>query len=77
MQTAVQQFPPRFGSGSVKQSPSRFSTAFTIGGHEVVDFDGRAVIEVPSAGEASEIVGKLNDAAAGGAVALTRAIQAL
>lgn len=76
MHTEVPRFPPQ-GSGNVKQSPTRFSVGPTISGHEVIDFDGRAVIEVPSAGEASDIMTTLNDAAAGGAAVLTRAIQAL
>lgn len=76
MQITVPRYPPQ-GSGNVKQSPRRFSVALTIGGHEVVDFDGRAVTEVPLEDEAYAIMGKLNDAAAGGAVTLARAIQAL
>lgn len=77
MQTAVRQFPPRFGSGSVRTSPTRFSVGSTIDGHEVVDFDGRSIVPAFSEGEAREIVVMLNDAAAGGTTALSRAIQSL
>lgn len=73
----IVEFPPRFGSGPVKTAPRRFDVGTTISGFEVVDFDGRSVTDATDHGDAAGIVETLNNAAAGGPAALTRAIQAL
>lgn len=43
--------------------PERFTIGASIGGYEVLDFDGRPVIERPTERAASEAAGALNEAA--------------
>ncbi len=76
-------YPPRLaqpgtdGPASIKMPASRFSVIPTMRGFEVIDHDGRTVDELPSREGAEGVRDDLNEAAAAGSHALSRAITTL
>lgn len=71
-------YPPRFGTPEphgTKVAPRRFSVIQSIGGHEVIDFDGRPVAERDFEDDAQSLAAGLNEAAFSGPKDLARAIQ--
>ena len=72
-------YPPRYSppQDSVKRAPERFTILPTIGGPQVIDFDGRPVATCETPAESRQIATDLNDAAFAGPHALIAELKAL
>ncbi len=73
-------YPPRMGQhhgDRIKRPPQRFSSLPTIGGYQVIDYDGRPVIECETPAESRTVADDLNHAAFAGTAALIYELRSL
>ena len=73
-------YPPRLAQqrgDRIKRGAERFSSLPTIGGYQVIDYDGRPVIECETPAESREVADTLNAAAFAGTGALIAELRRL